>query len=76
VGTPVPGDMDHDFDVDQQDFGLFQACFAGPGVLQDNPACSDARLDADVDVDQDDFNVFQRCTTGAAVPADLNCANS
>jgi hypothetical protein len=70
----IPGDFDQDQDVDQQDFGRFQACFTGQGVLQDDPACAPARLDQDVDVDQDDFDLFQKCLTGANTPGNPDCA--
>lgn len=35
-----PFDHDHDNDVDQSDFGIFQRCFSGPGVAAD-PDCAD-----------------------------------
>lgn len=69
----TPGDFDQDGDVDQQDFGRFQACLTGPGIIQDEPSCAAARLDADVDVDQDDFGIFQRCFSGPNQPANPNC---
>ena len=72
---PIPGDFDADFDVDQEDFGHFQACLTGPGITQNDPDCLDARLDDDEDVDQSDFIIFQRCFSGPAVPADPQCAN-
>jgi len=72
--TPyVPPDMDRDGDVDQLDFGRFQRCLTGPFVLQEDPACLDARLDADDDVDGDDANLFVRCLSGAGVPYNPNC---
>ena len=36
---------DADGDVDQADFGHFQACLTGSGFTQSNPNCLDARLD-------------------------------
>lgn len=73
-GCPtVRSDLDRDGDVDQEDFGLFQACYSGPGLIQAKPACSMARLDPDEDVDQDDYAVLQGCMTGADVPANLQC---
>ena len=71
-----PGDFNFDGDVDQEDFGWFQACITGAGVAQNDPACLDARFDDDEDVDQDDFGrgrswqtsirarSCRRCTTG------------
>jgi len=68
-----PGDMDGDNDVDQADFGMFQVCYSGSGITQDDPACHGALLDNDFDVDLDDFGLFQRCITGPNIPANLSC---
>jgi hypothetical protein len=73
--TFVRPDFNHDYDVDQTDFGHFQACFSGAFIAQENPACQDALLDGDNDVDQEDFAVFQQCLSGADVPPTPNCAN-
>jgi hypothetical protein len=74
--TPYgPGDLDHDGDVDQCDFGLLQNCLTGAYIEQTGPTCADARLDADSDVDQDDVAVFQGCISGPGVAADAACAN-
>jgi len=59
-----PGDLDKDLDVDQEDFGKFQACMSGNG-LQFETGCQDANLDGDIDVDIDDFVIFQSCMAGA-----------
>lgn len=77
VSTPgfPPGDCDQDYDVDLDDFGRFQRCLKGPGVIQDDPDCGCARLDGDVDVDQEDLNVFLKCMSGANQPADPDCAS-
>lgn len=69
----APADLDRDGDVDQSDFGLFQACYTGPNTPQTDPACQSARLDDDADVDQDDFQIFQTCTSGPGVPARADC---
>jgi PKD repeat protein len=74
TAQPSPGDMDCDGDVDQADFGRFQACLTRPGIAQTAPECASARLDMDYDVDADDFSIFQGCTSGANVPADDLCA--
>lgn len=66
-------DFDHDGDVDLDDFGRFQLCLTGPGVVQDDPLCLRARLDGDVDVDQSDLNLFLKCMSGPAIPADPRC---
>lgn len=70
-----PGDFDGDNDVDQTDFGQFQACLTGSGVTQDDPACVGARMDIDPDVDQDDFGLFQGCFSGPDIPGDPGCAD-
>ncbi|MHC4675505.1 MAG: glycosyl hydrolase [Planctomycetota bacterium] len=67
-------DFNNDGDVDQEDFGRFQACLTGPAVPVGDPKCQAANLDGDVDVDQDDLIVFQQCISGPNVPADPNCA--
>jgi hypothetical protein len=70
----VAPDLDLDGDVDQDDFGAFQACFSGPGISQEAAECLPARFDTDEDVDQDDFTVFEGCVSGANTPADPECA--
>jgi hypothetical protein len=69
----VPGDMDDDCDVDQMDFGRFQACYSGSGIPQTAPECFGARLDTDEDVDPDDFTIFIRCLSGPGVCGDTSC---
>jgi hypothetical protein len=58
------GDFDRDLDVDQEDFGLFQACLSGFNRPYAS-GCEEADLDADDDVDLDDFTEFQACMNGA-----------
>ncbi len=70
---PIPGDYDGDRDVDQADFGHFQACMSGSGTSQDDPDCHDARLDGDSDVDGGDFALFHQCMSGEGVPANPDC---
>jgi len=75
---PFFADVDLDGDVDQSDFGEFQACFSGMGVgAVGDCLCFDhdpAGLDGDVD--GDDLKEFQKCATGpmvlwtVALPAD------
>lgn len=69
------GDFDGDGDVDQEDFGRFQACMTASGVLQNAPACLPAMLDSDMDVDQADLVIFVRCHTQAGVAANPDCRN-
>lgn len=69
----VPGDFNRDGDVDQEDFGCFQACYTGSGVSQTAPECVDARMDADEDVDPDDFVLWQECMSLPDIAADPSC---
>jgi hypothetical protein len=69
----VRPDLDGDSDVDQKDVGLLQACYTGPGVAQQDPACQAARLDGDEDADTDDFAVLQRCLSGPDVCPPSGC---
>lgn len=74
TGTPaVKPDRDRDGDVDQSDFGWFQACLSGSSIPQTDPNCANAKLDNDDDVDQNDFAIFQVCFSGANVYANPNC---
>jgi hypothetical protein len=68
----VAADFDGDCDVDQNDYGLFEACASGPGISYDE-GCGTRDLDVDGDVDQSDFGAFQRCYSGENVPPDPNC---
>jgi Tol biopolymer transport system component len=75
IGPPVaPADLDKDGDVDQVDFGLFQACQSGQSVPQPDPTCTGALLDEDSDVDVYDTMIFLGCMSGQGVPADVYCA--
>jgi hypothetical protein len=69
-----PGDFNLDNDVDQEDYGHFQACFSGSAIPA-GPGCSNADLDVDTDVDQNDFTLFMNCWSGPNVPNNLNCLN-
>lgn len=78
-GSPFPvvavrADFDHDGDVDMDDFGHLQRCLSGPGTLQLDPLCADARLDADGDVDDNDLAFFSNCMSGPNIPAGPTCA--
>jgi hypothetical protein len=69
------GDLDHDNDVDQEDFGQFQLCYSGGGIGHQT-GCEEADLDPDGDVDIDDFNEFQECMGGVNVLPPLECLGS
>ncbi|HRR87601.1 MAG TPA: putative collagen-binding domain-containing protein, partial [Phycisphaerae bacterium] len=62
-----PADFDWDGDVDQTDFGHFQACISGSGVAL-SPGCEDADLAPDGAVDQNDLSVFRTCMGGSDQP--------
>ncbi len=68
-----PADYDRDDDVDQADFGRFQACMTGPNLGPPAATCEDADLDYDNDVDASDLGIFQGCLTGSQVSPDPNC---
>jgi hypothetical protein len=63
----LPGDLDYDGDVDQKDFGLFQACLSGEGWSYP-PGCAAADLEGDGDVDRTDIEAFKACLGGPGQP--------
>ncbi|MHC4444050.1 MAG: hypothetical protein ACYTBZ_06010 [Planctomycetota bacterium] len=65
--SPSPFDLDQDSDVDQEDFGIFQACYSGNGINYEE-GCENSDYDDDGDVDHEDFNLFQSCMAGANNP--------
>jgi hypothetical protein len=76
IVIPAPhglGDFDHDHDVDQEDFGHFQTCLSGSGLLY-LPGCADADFDGDNDVDGGDLGKLLGCLSGKDTPADPYCA--
>ena len=70
----IPGDFDHDGDVDIDDLNTVLACISGSAIPYSGD-CAKADFDSDGDVDQSDFGVIQRCCSGTGEPADPNCAN-
>jgi len=68
----VASDYDGDGDVDQEDFGYFQACYSGTGVPY-GPGCAAADLSGNGAVDQHDMEIFQACMSGANIPPEPNC---
>ncbi len=77
-GTPF-ADADGDGDVDQGDFGVFEACLTGPGGgATGDCRCFDRRDEnnqhgQDGDVDQDDYGAFENCASGPGIPANPAC---
>lgn len=76
VGCPIPlsADFDRDGDVDSADFGHFQVCLTGTGVLVTDEDCLGADIDGDEDVDSEDFDIFHSCMSGANIPGDPACS--
>jgi len=68
----VGPDLDSDGDVDQQDFGLFQACYTQTGNTV-NPPCDAADFNNDSLVNQNDLTIFVDCLSGPDVLADKTC---
>lgn len=66
------GDFDRDGDVDQSDFGHFQACLSGEGQPY-GPGCANADFNGDFSVSASDFNRFLDCMSGANVMAPQAC---
>lgn len=66
-------DSDGDEDIDQSDFGRFQACFTNglPETLA--PECEIWDFDCDGQVGREDLLHFLECRSGASQPADEGC---
>lgn len=76
VGAIIPGDFDHDEDVDQEDFAHLQACLTDVAVPPATPTCEDADLDKDNDIDFQDVAAFTSCFTGPGITGDPNCMDN
>ncbi len=63
LAADVPGDCDHDGDVDLDDYSLFPDCLDGPGVTG-SIQCECFDLNHDGAVDLADFAVFRLALTG------------
>ncbi|HOW73530.1 MAG TPA: DUF6531 domain-containing protein [Phycisphaerae bacterium] len=68
-------DPDGDNDVDQVDFGHFQACYTGPAAEAIQGGCADTDFDGDEDVDKDDLVAFKSCFSGPAIPVNQGCVD-
>ena len=70
-------DADADDDVDQVDFGIWQACYSGDGHTHPDgstyPCACFNREGSDDDVDGADFIAFDACYSGPTVPANPAC---
>ncbi len=75
VLLPIPGDMNADRRVNEQDVAAFLGCVTGAGQGPPGPGCGPGDIDADTDVDQADFGLLQRCLHPPAEPADPACAS-
>jgi hypothetical protein len=67
----VWADADGDSDVDQVDFGVFQACFTGstPGGPLPTPCRCFDRAGERGSITAEDFSAFMACVTGPAIPS-------
>ncbi|MEM7309096.1 MAG: hypothetical protein AAF682_20600 [Planctomycetota bacterium] len=68
-GALVPGDLDHDGDVDADDLDVLAACAAGPGVAV-GFQCRESDLDGDGDVDCDDVVLLDGLAGGFGTLSD------
>lgn len=68
---PVFADADRDGDVDQYDYGHFQACFSGAAIAASaNCLCFDrdgSEAEGDGDVDPEDLAAFLNCFSGPSI---------
>lgn len=70
----IAQDLDHDGDVDINDFTFLKACMTGQGNQHDGSAvCEEADIDDDGDVDMLDFGVMQQCYSGGGIPGNPAC---
>lgn len=69
---PVPGDLDHDRDIDDNDLKAFLPCLRGQG-LSYSADCAVVDFDEDGDVDLSDFGLMQRCFSGVGQPVNPDC---
>jgi hypothetical protein len=70
--STVAADLDLDGDVDQGDFGVLQACYAGTTQVLTGP-CAPADLSGDNYITTADVPFLMSCMTGAGVYPDPAC---
>ncbi len=61
---PIPGDLDHNGQVDLNDYDYIHACIQGPGYDYAGHICTIADVDGDNRVDLRDFAIMQQNFTG------------
>jgi len=60
----LKGDMDHDYDIDLEDFYNFRDCYNGVYLKDLAQGCQTGDFDNDGDVDCDDWQAFKAAWTG------------
>jgi len=70
---PLCLDADHDGDIDQADFAVFQRCYSGWGHRVGSNDCLGMDVDGDACVTAHDLEIFLRCVSGPGVAASADC---
>ena len=71
LGRLPLGDLDADWDVDEDDGSLFEACFTGLDAGPPAPQCAQGDFDFDNDIDCTDWDLFQQTFPFGATPPEL-----
>lgn len=64
-GSYIWADADVDGDVDQDDFGIFQACYSGTEAAPEGCACFER--DSVTGIGNADLTAFENCVTGPMI---------